>query len=294
MLKLDMTKQEFKQKCIELRTQNYTLGEMVKILGRGKTTIYFHVKNLPKSEVLRAKLSQISRDKIISARGRVNKFGIVNQKGKSWLGRHPKEFTEWTASLVDLIAHTIFDGEINYSDVRYTNRSRALLENFREKMKLVYDYEPKRYKKYNEVITLAYNNVELARYVDIKKAELLNKITAFSKELKLSFLKAFFNDEGSVTFLGKKRAVRGYQHSLMILDLVKNLLVDFNIESKVDKKYFEIIVSRKENLVKFQKLINFSSGVRINGERSNSVWGRSLQKRDILASAINSYKLGLR
>ena len=284
-----MTRQEFKQKCVELRNQNYTLGEMVKILGRPKTTIYFHIRNLPRSATLMQKLSKISRDKIITVRGKANKFGVVNQKGKSWLGRHCKEFKEWTAPLVNLVAHAIFDGEINYSDVRYNSRSPILLTNFRDKMKLVYDYEPKVYKKYNGVIALAYNNVEVAQYLSSKKTELIDRVASFPEELKLPFLKAFFDDEGCVSFLGNKRLVRGYQHSTKILNIVRKLLVDFDIESKIDSKYFEIIISRKENLLKFQKLINFSRGLRVNGRRSNSIWKESLEKREILRRAIASY-----
>ena len=86
-----------------------------------------------------------------------------------------------------------------------------------------------------------------------------------------------------------KRSVRGYQHDLEILCIVRRLLSDFSIESKIDHKYFEIIISRRENLLKFQKLINFSKGLRVNGQRSNSIWKESLEKREILRRAIASY-----
>jgi len=84
--------------------------------------------------------------------------------------------------------------------------------------------------------------------------------------------------------------VRGYQNDLDILELVQCLLKEFDIESRVDKKYKEIIISRKKNLIKFQKEINFSKGVYINPSRKNSIWKEKLEKREILAKMINSYE----
>ncbi|MDO8518336.1 MAG: hypothetical protein Q7S26_03545, partial [bacterium] len=72
------------------------------------------------------------------------------------------------------------------------------------------------------------------------------------------------------------------------LELIKELLFDFTISSKI-KKPNEVVISGKENLKKFQKEINFSRGVRINGGRSNSRWKESLEKRHILQQALGSY-----
>lgn len=280
-----MTKQEFKQKCSELRGQDYTLSEMVRVLKRPKTTIFFHIQNVPISDKLKQKLRDINRTKLDKARA----MGLTTKKGVSWKNRHCKEFTKWSPALVNLIAHAMFDGEISYSRVAYHNRSVALIKNFSDKMRLVYSYKPKVYKKGDGVITLGYHNVELADLFNKKRNELLTGIKILSRESKLEFLRAFFDDEGAVEFKNKKRLVRGYQHNNRILFIVKELLSEINIESKVDKKYFEIIISRKENLIKFQKLINFSPGVRVNGQRSNSIWKESLEKREILNRAINSY-----
>ena len=102
------------------------------------------------------------------------------------------------------------------------------------------------------------------------------------------FLQAFFDDEGSVHF--DKKLVRGYQYNLEILKLVQKLLKDFNIESRIDEKYKEIVISRKPNLIKFRNEINFSKGIYINPARKNSVWKRKLEKRKILDYLINSYQ----
>lgn len=87
-----------------------------------------------------------------------------------------------------------------------------------------------------------------------------------------------------------KKQVHGYQHSKEILEIVKRLLSNFSIESKIDYKYQEIVIGRKENLIRFQQEINFSKGIGINPNRSNSVWDRCLEKRKILALTIATYR----
>lgn len=278
-----MTRQEFKQKCIELRKQNFTIKEITQILKRSKTSVYFHVKSIPKSKAL---LTKIRENNLIH----LNRIK-PNLKGISWTGRHCRGFSSWTPVLVNLIAHTMFDGELRKTDLIYHNSSVVLINNFKEKMKIIYDHEPKTYTMPNSVIRLAYFSVELANFLREKQEELLDKISTFNKDFQREFLKAFFNDEGCVTFQkkGNKRKIRGYQYNDEILFLVQELLRNFNIESKVDTKFHEIIISRRENLEKFAKEINFSAGVKVNGRRSNSIWKEDLEKREILNRALNSY-----
>ncbi|MBI2474484.1 MAG: LAGLIDADG family homing endonuclease [Candidatus Taylorbacteria bacterium] len=91
-------------------------------------------------------------------------------------------------------------------------------------------------------------------------------------------------------FIGNRRAVRGYQHNYKILLLVKTLLSEFDIDGHIDKKHNEIVISRKKNLEKFARQINFAPGLCVNGKRSNSVWNKSREKRNILKSALASYQ----
>ncbi|MDO8564821.1 MAG: LAGLIDADG family homing endonuclease [bacterium] len=156
-------------------------------------------------------------------------------------------------------------------------------------MKEVYPFLPKKYESLPGVHKTAYHNVELATYLKKKKGGLIGKISVMNIGLQRAFLRAFFDDEGSVYFIGKRRAVRGYQHSVQILKLIHVLLKKFGIESKVDEKYNEITITRRENIAQFSKEINFSKGVTVNGKRSNSVWKQSLEKRHILRQALASY-----
>lgn len=280
-----MTKQEFKEKCIELRLKNHTLGEMVKLLKRSKTTIYFHIKDIPGTLILREKKARVYRHVLDVLRRK----GIAPQKGKSMFGRKFKNFARWTPDLVNLMAHTLFDGQISKTSIYYHNRSGVLIENFRGKMKLIYEYEPTSRVKGGGVITIGYHNAALTNFIRSRSESLIRDISNLDKECQRQFLKAFFDDEGCVRLKNNKRFVKGYQHDNKILYLVQKLLLKLSIESKVDSRFHEIIISRKENLEKFAKEINFMPSLSVNGKRSNSVWKRDIEKREILARALNSY-----
>lgn len=111
------------------------------------------------------------------------------------------------------------------------------------------------------------------------------------REHKRAFLKAFFDDEGCMDFrpAHNHRIIRGYQKDIDTLRVVQVLLTDLGIPARV-KAPNEVVIVGKSSLTKFQKEIGFSPGVRINGKRSNSIWKRSLEKREILHRAIASYK----
>lgn len=273
-----MTKAEFKKKCIELRQRGLTLGELVKYLGRPKTSVYFHIRNLPLSQ---EKLSGVRKEHTI----RINKFNHL-RKGKS--ARQFTKFNSWSAQTVALVAHLSFDGELRASSCIYNNRNRALIELVKTSMRHIYDYKPIELVQ-GEVVRISYHNVALASYLKDKSQQLLKDILNLPLELKRTFLKAFYDDEGCMDFRKKRRQVRGYQHNGKILEVVHELLKDLGIESKVSR-FHEIIISRKNNLEAFKEKINFSRGVRINGDRSNSIWKRSLEKRKILQIALNSYQ----
>jgi len=77
---------------------------------------------------------------------------------------------------------------------------------------------------------------------------------------------------------------------IFILKLIRKLLKDFDIRSRIEEKGQEIVISGKENLLKFRDKINFSKGVYINPNRKNSIWKKKLEKREILNKTIVSYK----
>jgi len=273
-----MTAEEFKKSCIELRQQDFTLGEIVKALGRPKTSVFFHIQHLPLSQERKREIRDWHTEHI-------NQFNRL-RKGRS--KRPFREFSQWNEQNVALVAHLLFDGELRPASCIYNNRNRALIDRVKNTMMSVYDYKPSECSQ-NGVIRISYHNVALAIYLGEKSRRLINEIDILPRELKRVFLRAFYDDEGCMYFSGKKRAVRGYQHDDRILEIVQRLLKGFQINSTISR-FYEVSISRRENLECFAKEINFSPGVRINGERSNSIWRRPLEKREILRRALASYQ----
>ena len=270
------------QKIIELRKNGFTLGEIVTKTNLSKTTILHHIQSIPQSSYL--------KEKIRIAKLNGQRKGAAGRKGKSVKSYSFLRPAKWNSDLVNLISHFLFDGRISNYSCTYFNRSETLIQKVKQGMKdfiVVSDY--KIYKSPENVIRIAYHHVEIATFIRSKADDLLGYISSAPYEHKISFLKAFFDDEGLMTFNKNKRIVRGYQHSIRILNIIKGLLKDLEIESTIDNRQVEISINKKENIIKFQKLINFTPGLRINGNRSNSIWKKDLEKRHILQMAIDSY-----
>jgi intein-encoded DNA endonuclease-like protein len=272
----------FKERCIDLRKAGHTLSEIVEITGRPKTSVYAHIRNIPLSQ---EKIEILKKE----SGARAIRIALA-RKGKSV--REFKKIKYWNKSNVSLIAHLIFDGSINNTSCIYNNRDKALLDKVEKGMKEIYAYEPRRWiNPVTHVNRISYHNVALANHLKLKSQELLNNICRFSSDLKREFVKSFFEDEGCVDFRPQRnlRQIRGYQKNTAILSLIKSLLSDLNIESRIVLPN-EVVITGKENLVQFQKEVGFSHGIKRNPNRSNSIWKKPLEKRDLLHQAILSYK----
>jgi len=272
----------FKQQCIELRKCDYTLGEIVKITRRPKTSVYAHIRNIPLSK---------SRWDLIRAAHKVRALQLAaGRRGKS--SRTFKKFSSWDTDMVSLVSHLIFDGEIKRGGCVYFNRNLPLVKRVEGCMRKIYAYEPRRWKdKLTGVHRISYFNVALVIYLQGKAMNLLADIHQLPIELKKEFIRSFFDDEGCMDFRQSRnlRQIRGYQKNVEILHVIQRTLADIGIASAVVSPN-EVKIVGKENLLKFQREINFSPGVRINGDRPNSVWKQHLEKREILRRAIESYK----
>lgn len=272
----------FKETCINLRKKDYTLSEIAKQTGRPKTSVYAHIRGMS--------LSTRKKDSILRKYAeRIRPFALM-RKGKS--ARKFKRFHAWNRDTVSLVAHCLFDGEIRRTGCSYNNRNIALIEQVETSMRTIYEFEPTRYKNpLTGVRRVSYHNVALGAFIKQRSRNLLKEVPTLPKHLKQVFLRAFFDDEGYADFRPRqnKRSVRGYQKDIRILKLIRKLLGDFNITSKIQMPN-EIVVSGKQNLAAFQKNIDFTAGVRINGSRSNSIWRESLEKSELLRRAIASFK----
>ena len=272
----------FKETCVTLRRQDYSLMEIARITGRPKTSIHYHIQGIP---LTAHKLNLIRESYRRLAYKLSEKRRLANEKSY-------KRFTQWNAPLTLLVAHLLFDGEIHRGQCRYHSRSLVLIERIKNLVKRFCRTQPKLYKNRTTGVTsIAFYNASLGRYLKMKADELLLRINAMPKDLKREFLRAFFDDEGCIDYSvrRKHRRIRGYQKNVEILTIVKKLLDDFEIASHIQLPN-EIVIVSKENLERFQNEIGFSPGLRVNGKRSNSIWKQSLEKREILHRAIASYK----
>jgi len=273
---------DFKQKCITLREQDLSLLEIAKITGRPKTSVYFHIRDIPLSSGKLKKVYELNLQHLLRV--------AESRRGKS--ARGFRSFDTWDTVKVSLVAHLLFDGEIKRYGCFYNNRNKTLLKKVERHMREIYAFPPAWY--YNQVTgvsRISYFNVALGAYIKQKANELLSEVQKMPLGVKRSFLQAFFDDEGCMDFRPNvnARRIRGYQKDTSILKLISNLLSNFGIESRFQKPN-EVVISGKENLLKFQKEINFSPGVYINGNRTNSIWKKHLEKRELLDRAIASFK----
>lgn len=272
----------FKELCIELRKQDRSIIEIMRITGRPKTSIYAHIKGMPLST------KRIEQSRAASGK-QIREFAIA-RKGKSARAFRPLE--EWSADSVLLIAHLLFDGEIARTRCAYNNRSIILIERVERLMREWYDFEPSRYyNKMTGVSRITYNNVALGSFLNTKSRELLQEIKKMPSDLKREFVRAFFDDEGCMDYRPdeNRRSIRGYQKDVRILKIIKSLLADFDIAARIVLPN-EVVIVGKENLKRFEREINFSAGVYMNGNRSNSRWKKHVEKRELLKQAIASFK----
>lgn len=272
------------EKCRILRRKGFTLGEIIKATKLPKTTVYDHISDIILPLEVKVRINN-------EARRRINEYIKRERKGKCIPGRIIIKPKGWTKELIFLIAHFMFDGEIRHSRCVYQNRNITLINLVKQFMEDIFNLTPY-YKLYREtgVHRISYHYVELADYIKKKAQGLKKYIKTASLPEKEIFLQVFFDDEGCAYQYGNNRKLRGYQHNLEILNLIKELLKDFDIKSRIEEKGREIVISGKENLIKFRDKINFSKGIYINPNRKNSIWKKKLEKREILDRIISSYK----
>ncbi len=272
-----------KEKCLILRKNGHTLAEIVQMTGRPKSSVYGYIRDIPLSSARLAGIREASGK-------RIRVFALA-RKGKSI--RPFKKFERWDAETVSLVAHLLFDGGIYpKSGCTYNNRSKALISHVEKCMQVVYAFDPTRYTNpLTGVLRISYHNVALAIYMENKVHKLLREARHLTPNLKREFVRAFFDDEGCIDYRPEKnrRSIRGYQKDVKILRTMRTLLKDLGIASRVVLPN-EVVIVGRENLSLFEKEINFSVGVYVNGNRSNSRWKKHVEKRELLKQAILSFK----
>jgi len=267
--------------CRALRAEGLSFGEIATKLSLPKSTVHWHTRNI--------KISLSQHEAIEQRRQELCRMLPNKRKGKCIAGREVFKPESWTEDLVHVIAHLMFDGSVERYGCVYYNSSETNVDHVSDLLNKVFGVKAKKKIRDNSIYAVSAYYIELADYVREKERELLGYIQLAPIEEKKIFLQAFFDDEGSIYYKKGKRRIRGSQDSIVLLELVKKLLVDFNIYSRIDTAARAIEISGKSEILKFKGKINFSKNIFINSERKNSIWKQKLEKREILNKAVNSY-----
>lgn len=272
-----------KKECIKLRSEGLSLNELSNVLKLPKTTVYDWVSH---KIILSPEAKERIQKRII--KGSLKGNQSVNRKSIKFI----PEPDNWTPELASIVGHFLFDGYRlgNKEGYAYCSRNLSQIERMNRLVLKVFKIKPSIRIGDNNVIRSQFFSVKLNKYINNKKREIFNFLPTASFSIKQAFLRAFFDDEGCITFSKNKKQVRGFQHSEKILKSIQNLLQDFGIKSHINNTKVEITISRKENLIKFQKEINFSPDIFINHKRKNGIWKYKIDKRSILNKAIESYQ----
>lgn len=269
--------------CRKLRMRAYSFGDISSAMGVAKSTLHAYFKNVS--------LDNKQKQAIENRRKEKCNRGINPRKGKCLLGREIIKPHSWSNDLIHIISHFMFDGRVDEDSCIYYSKDKYQIKHMQKLLHDVFKASPKIQLRDNGVYGLVFYHVEMANYLKNREKELFAYLSNGAlKAYKKEFLRAFFDDEGSIFYKGDKRRVRGYQKSDFILRQIINLLNEFGIKSRLDKRANGVEISGRYNLEAFSKKINFSPHIYVNPNRKNGIWKERISKRDILDLALRSYR----
>lgn len=266
--------------CRALRERGRSIGQIAKRLRLSKSTVHWHVKDILLTATQREALRRQKQQLMV----RVN----AKRRGKPI---HPVPFRKplWSKALVHLVAHLSFDGRVDRYGCYYYSRSYQQAEHVRRLFRSLLNVTPNLKQRTNGIWMMSYRNVAIAEWLSGRERTLLNVIRE-RRVWQQQWLKAFFDDEGHVHMQGSTRRVRASQYDLRTLQIAQRCLRAFEIPSRIDRASWSVEVTRRENLQRFQSIVNFSNGLTINPDRKNGLWRSALEKRDVLARLLASYQ----
>lgn len=193
----------------------------------------------------------------------------------------PESSKEFTKEKIRLIGHCQFDGSLvnlkGYNVVAYTNKSKFLINQFKQDMFKVYGLSPTDIRiKGDKILNIRY--CCLAALLDLDhllEKGIPERIMNASREEKLIFLKTFWDDEGSIHFgitkSGKENLhISMYVEAFCEDEIVRKQLIKLHEDLGFSMLLFDkkIRISKKDNLMKFSKEIGFSPKVYISYPKS--------------------------
>ena len=185
-------------------------------------------------------------------------------------------FEKLTTAKARIIAHLIGDGAVYRSNhdynVKYEVKDLESLNSFEKDMISIYGLKLTKGFK-NSGITgkpipfvrlrskLVYDDLLKYSTYHSKDWKINNIILNSSRKIKREFLKAFFDDEGSVVPQGNKGIIKLYSINSNGLKQLQKMLLKFNIENRLDHGYgakrnvYAVLI---KDLNKFDEEIGFN------------------------------------
>jgi len=233
----------------------------------------------------------------------VTPAGMKRLQNKQGKGRAPKEVSitkRLTVEKVRIIAHCLFDGTVVIGDgeykIKYTNASWGLIEQFMNDMRVVYGIDPV-YVGFNkgknhpwwEVQYCSKKVVEdLLKYspsYSTSDGVSLPKGVSRRREFILTFLRAFWEDEGSIDHVGRLTTKsKSWRLIYSVRRLHRSLGIHCSIWHDRRSSVYVIYIKKKfENFRRFQEEIGFDKSIVTRGKfvglRKNVIFNSFLARQ---------------
>lgn len=167
-------------------------------------------------------------------------------------------------NISNVYGHLISDGHIGKlldgCRLSYFNKEVKLIEDFNLRFIELFNKKGHIYKNKDNFYSWTISSKVLWKY--FKFFDINQILNSKNKKIKVLFLQACFDDEGSIS---KRGIISICQKDFNYINNIKNLLEDLNIKEtrlysiynkKYNKRYYYLRISKKENYV-FFKQINF-------------------------------------
>jgi hypothetical protein len=262
-----------KEEAKKLRERGYSYSEIAKLTGKSKRFAWRHSRNIP-----------FTVDGLKRYRSEVK--GILKQIKPQKL--------KLTSRKARVIGHVLFDG-CSYKNgdgylTKYINSSKDLIDQFTKDVKEIYGISSTHLEVINKHHITIYKITFSSKLIfeDLKKyfnsystknvSKIPTEIMNSSKNIKLEFLRAFWEDEGSITANG--RLMADQKNKRIIHQLIK-LHKKFNLNLKLCKyndytgtMYKIYLLKNKDNLINFYNLNLF--------DKSTVTRGKNIGKKKIM------------
>ncbi len=254
---LPLTENKLKIIC-SLREKGNSYFEISKKLSIAKSTAYKYSKDI-----------LLSRKAIARINKNINKNSIRFVKNYAVEKKLNKNIF-WSLETARVIAHCIFDGSVTSDAIKYTNSSYELIQQFIQDIKKISDMKPTNIYttkgKYFNKFQVAFCSKRLCNelfnysksFNSTSNLTIIPKLVFNSEDkIIIEFLRAFWEDEGCITYKGELLARLKNKGLIKQLSSLHNLLgIEHSLYSCSDGAWGIRILRNGKNLKRFN-LIRF-------------------------------------